>query len=101
MASRLDLHNILKDVLGSDSVYFQPPSSIEMIYPCIIYQRTDIDTKFANNNPYKLKKQYTITAIYTDPDSNLPDKIANLSTCIFDRRYINENLYHDVFIIYF
>lgn len=101
MGSRIDLQSILEGILGSSSVYFQPPSTIEMVYPCIVYQRSDIVTKFANNNVYKLKKQYTITLIYKDPDSDLPDKIANLPTCIFDRRYANENLYHDIFIIYF
>lgn len=101
MGSRIELHSILEGILGTSSVYFQPPSSIEMVYPCIVYHRSDIDIKFANNNPYKFKKQYQIKLIYMNPDSDLPDKLASLPTCSFDRRYTSENLYHDIFIIYF
>lgn len=101
MGNRLDLHTILEGILGSSNVYFQPPPSITMIYPCIVYNRSDLDTKFANNNPYALKKQYSITVIENDPDSAIPDAISLLSSCSFDRQYVANNLYHDIFILYF
>jgi len=101
MGSRLDLQTILESILGSEYVYFQPPPTISMTYPCIIYQKTDLDTKFANNKPYAFKKQYSITYIDRNPDSSIPDAISLLETCIFDRRFTADNLYHDVFTIYF
>ena len=48
---RTDLHEILKEILGSDNVYFQPPESYKMEYPCIVYERSALTTRFADNNP--------------------------------------------------
>ena len=101
MGSRLDLQTLLEGLLGSDSVYFQPPPTIQMSYPCIVYQRSRIRTDHANNNPYSLQKEYTITVIDKDPDSIIPDKVANLATASFDRHFTASGLNHDIFTIYF
>lgn len=101
MGSRLDLQTLLEVLLGSDSVYFQPPPSIQMSYPCIVYQRSNIRTDHANNTPYSLKKEYTITVIDPNPDSLIPDQIAMLSTADFSRHYTSDNLNHDVFTIFY
>ena len=55
MNSRLKLHNILVEILGSGNVYFQPPESITLKYPCIIYGRVGIDAVHADNKLYKHK----------------------------------------------
>lgn len=101
MGSRLDLQTLLESLLESDFVYFQPPPTIQMSYPCIVYTRSDIRTDYANNNPYGLKKEYTITVIDSNPDSLIPDKVANLPLSSFDRHYIADNLNHDIFTIYY
>lgn len=101
MGKRIDLQNLLESILGSKAVYFQPPATIKMTYPCIVYQRTDFNTNFANNYPYRLEKEYTITVIDRDPDSIIPDKIAMLQSCVFNRFYVADNLNHNVFSIYF
>lgn len=92
---------LLEELLGSDKVYFQPPESIKIGYPCIIYTRDTMFVKFANNNPYHHVVGYKITVIYEDPDSDIPDKIAMLPTCMFDQHYTSGNLNHDVFILYY
>lgn len=99
--SRLDLHNILVGILGSQNVYFQPPESISLSYPCIVYRRSSIRTDYANNNPYSLKKMYSVTLIEKDPDSDIPDQIASLPTAIHDRYYTTDNLNHNVFNIFY
>lgn len=101
MGSRIELHNILKAIMESNNVYFQPPPSFVMKYPCIRYERSNINTEFANNYPYKLRNRYTITVIDADPDSLTPEKVAKLPECIFDRHFKADNLNHDVFNIYF
>lgn len=99
MGKRLDLHKLLCDVLGTNNVYFKPPSTVRMEYPCIRYERSKIFTKSANNRPYWHGKQYTVTLMYRDPDSLLPDLIAELPGCKHDRHYSVDQLYHDVFTI--
>lgn len=101
MGQRLELHELLKNILGSGNVYFQPPPSVAINYPCIIYKRDYLDTKFAGNKPYKQKKRYQITVIDRNPDSLIPDKIAALPMCVFDRHYPADNLNHDVYKLFF
>ena len=102
MSDRTDLGDILKAILGNTTgVYFQPPPTVSMVYPCIVYEWSNADTQFANNSPYLFKKRYMITVIAKDPDSDLPDKIAALPMCLFDRRFTKDNLNHSVFNIYF
>jgi hypothetical protein len=101
MSERQDLHTILKEIMGDNPVYFQPPSTVKMAYPCIVYKRSMIKTKFADNSPYMQKKRYTITVIDKDPDSSLPDQIGALQLCSFDRHFTFDNLNHDVYNIYF
>lgn len=81
-------------------VYFQPPTGFKMSYPCIVYKLARIDTRFANNNPYKHDKAYTLTVIDKNPDSQIPDKVAELPMCRFDRYFEIDNLHHFVFTIY-
>lgn len=101
MGRRLMLHKILVDVLGSDNVYFQPPESIKMKYPCILYWRDYINSTFADNRPYMKAKRYSITYISKNPDSCMIDKLSDLPLCSYERAYKADNLNHDVFTIYF
>ena len=102
MGTRLQLHSTLKELLGSENVYFQPPESISLCYPCIIYTWNDEATKFANNQPYNKRRGYQITVVSKNPDSVLPDKIsASLPMCSFDRSFKSDNLNHTVYNIYY
>jgi len=101
MGRRLDLNTLLTGVLGSTNVYFQPPDSTKMLYPCIVYQRDDAITEFAGNRPYSYTKRYQVTVIDRNPDSEIPDKVAALPMCKFNRFFISDNLNHDVFELYF
>ena len=49
MASRHELHDELKELLGTNRCYFQPPESIKLEYPCIIYKRDPSDILRADN----------------------------------------------------
>lgn len=101
MGTRTELQSLLETLLGSRNVYFQPPSTIQMNYPCIVYNLDDIDSKFADNYPYTIEKRYSLTLIDKDPDSSIIDKIIMLQKCIFDRRFVADNLNHNIFILYF
>lgn len=102
MASRLDLHKQLCDILGSSNVYFQPPSSVKMKYPCIVYQRSTGDTQYADNWPYVVTTRYTVTYITKDPDDPMVEKLAKAFQSIrMDRHFTADNLNHDTFELYF
>lgn len=99
--SREELHEILVNILGSRNVYFQPPESVKLKYPCIVYERSDIFSYKADNKKYLINKRYTVTVIDEDPDSELPDKLMQLDYCSFNRHFVSDNLNHDVFTIYY
>lgn len=101
MASRLDLQTLLEELLGSRNVYFQPPASVSMKYPAIVYSRYDIQNTHADNRVYAQKTAYQVTVIDEDPDSEIVKKVSMLPMCSFDRHYIADNLNHDVFTLYF
>lgn len=99
--SRLELQSVLEEILGSRNVYFQPPESFKLKYPCILFELSDIWVDHADDDIYRKFKQYMITAIDKDPDSELPDKINDLKYCEMDRFYVSNNLNHWVFTLYF
>jgi hypothetical protein len=101
MAPRLELQAILAAILETDQVYFQPPPTVKMEYPCIVYRRDYEETSFADDRPYLLRLRYQVTVIDRDPDSGIADKVAALPLCIYDRFYTSENLNHDVFKLFF
>lgn len=101
MDRRPDLQKLLTTILGSDNVYFQPPPTIRMKYPCIVYERTSGDTQFADNNPYTFRLRYKINLICRQPEQEVLAKLAALPMCTYDRFYVADGLNHDVFNLYF
>lgn len=98
---RLLFHEVLCEVLGSRNVYFQPPESVKMKYPAIVYSRDGIDSKHANNGVYLSQTRYSVTVIDKDPDSPIVGKVASLPMSKFNRHYEKDNLNHDVYTIFF
>lgn len=82
-------------------VYFQPPSTLQMEFPCIVYQRDQANTKFADGQPYSYMQRYQVTLIDRIPDSTILDKIKVLPLCVYNRYFATSGLNHDVFTLYF
>lgn len=101
MASRIDLHEKLCEILGSRNVYFQPPSTLKMKYDAIVYSLDDVDSRHADDIRYISKKRYKVTVISKDPDTELQDKLLEFPYCDLDRFYPADNLNHWVFTLYF
>lgn len=101
MASRPQLQELLEEILGSESVYYQPPPSVQMDYPAIVYALSGIENTFAGDEVYAQARAYELTVIDYDPDSDVAVKISQLKTCRFNRSFQSDNLNHYVFTIYF
>lgn len=85
-----------------DNVYFQPGTNITMTYPCIRYAFEGAQDIKADNGNYASYGRYTITNIYKSPSNALFDRLRAEFTKYFsfDRRYISDGLYHDVYTLY-
>lgn len=101
MGSRLDLHQLFVELLGSSNVYYQAPANTTMQYPAIRYSRTKPNINRANDGIYMYKKAYEVTVIDRNPDSEIVDRIMQLPLCSYDRHYVTNNLNHDTFTIYY
>lgn len=101
MASRLELQAKLEELLGSNQVFYQPPASLQMSYPAIVYSLSDIETTKANNSTYLTRRKYDITVISKLPDNPVIQKLMELPYCSYDRPYKADNLNHDVLTLYY
>lgn len=101
MGQRQKLHNLIKKQFDSNPhVYYQPPASVKLAYPCVVYILDDMPPIYANNLPYHWDHCYTLTVIDRDPDSKLRERIAALPTCRFARAMCVDNLHHFIFKIF-
>lgn len=114
MSRRNELHEKLVEFLGSDAVYFNPPTGYKLKqYPCIVYSRAKLDTNYANNNTYLLFQPYEVTLICKSVDEGEPwydaesedalyrKLVKAFKYCKHNRHFINEGLSHDVYTIYY
>lgn len=98
---RIQFQKILEEILGNENVYYQPPESIKLKYPCIIYEKSDIDVNYADDTAYSMNDLYLVTLIGRNPDTEIPYQILQIPSSSFDRRFVSDNLYHDIFRIYY
>lgn len=99
MASRVDLHHLLESFLETKKVYFQPPASIVMSYPCIVYSRQQINNTSADNDVYLQNTTYRVIVIDKNPDSPIVQRIAKDMRFKHENHYVSDNLNHDAFTI--
>lgn len=99
MDRRLSLHNKFLSLVPN--VYFQPPATVQMVYPAIVYDLDNVDVKFADNRPYGRKKRYQVTIIDRRSTSDIPDKIADFQLVRFIRAFTKDGLNHTIFNLYF
>lgn len=99
--TRLELHEALVEFLGSENVYFRPPESIKLKYPCIIYNPKSGDSQYADNKTYVFHRSYDIQIIHKEADTDLVERFAfTFSKARFDRSFKTDNLNHDNFVLY-
>lgn len=99
---RISLHEELLNLFGESAhVYFQPPENLMMEYPAVIYERRNINTKYANDCVFNNTTEYNVTIIDSDPDSLLVDKMSKFRTARFIRHYVANGLNHDTFKIFY
>lgn len=94
------LHGLLLQLVPH--AYFQPPSSVMLVYPCIVYAKSSMDTIRANNKVYGMHTAYTLTVIEKDPDSQLSDTIIqSFAMCDFNAAFVADNLNHTSLTLYY
>lgn len=98
---REELQTILESIDASAEVYYQPPDSVHIEYPCIVYNLDAAQSNYADNVLYSYTKRYQVTVIDRDPDSEIPDEVIALPMCEFERSFRSDNMNHFVFNLFF
>ena len=84
--SRVELDRILRSTLGTSNVYFDPPESFKLKYPCIVYSLGSHYEVFADDKLFINMKRYTLE---------------QLRYCHLSRPYVADGLFHYAYDIYF
>ena len=102
MASREDFQKRLEEFIGSKNVYFQPPESFKINYPCIIYELDFVRIHRADNKAYNQQFRYAVTYVSAKPRLDMVTRFAEeFELCAFDRAFKADGLYHYIFNIYY
>lgn len=98
---RLALHKKLVDILGSTNVYYQEPPNTGMKYPCILYSFNSIAVDKADNKPYILTVNWTITHMFKkiSDDTIKYDMLNEFLGISFDRRIKTGGVYNDYYTL--
>jgi hypothetical protein len=101
MDRRLELHDELLSIFKKN-VYYQPPESIKLSYPCFLYELSGGKKEQANDTMYLFTRRYDCTYITRNPDHEFIEiLLKHFKYISYDRRYVSNNLYHDTFTIYY
>lgn len=102
MDRRLELQSKLESVIGNSNVYFQPPASIKLSYPCVIYSIGSGDAKYATNKVYRYTHSYEVIFICKKPTLSIIEQMMNeFEMCKLTRSYSADNLNHYAFSLYY
>lgn len=102
MDKRLELHNKLIELVGSNSVYFQPPASVKLSYPCVIYSIGEGSAMRADSMLYNYTHSYELLFIYKQPNIAIIEKVLMaLPMSRMTRAYVADNLNHYAFRVYY
>lgn len=92
------LEEFQKKVGETPHVYFDPPETVKMVYPCFVYHFVEYVDIFSNDELYLRFERYTVTYITKKADPELPRAMSALSGFEFDRHYTSDNLHHFMFV---
>ena len=79
-------------------VYFDPPESVKMVYPCFVYHYIGNGTLYSDGKPYLQSEEYSVRYITKKADPDLPKAIMQLPYVAFDSHYTADNLHHFMFM---
>ena len=96
---RLTLHHKLVDILGSENVYYNPPESQKLNFPCIVYNLSYIEQIHADNIKYIDYTTYKITVVSKNPDHPAIRSILDIPMTKFSANYVKNGFYHCVLIL--
>lgn len=92
------------EATDTGKVYFQPPSSVKLVYPCWVIERITASQPRADDKTYFFRPGYKcihMDRIEPDPDF-LYGVISDLFPhSVYQNHYTMDNIHHDQYLIYY
>lgn len=99
--TRIEFDSLLRSTLGSTNVYYDPPESFKLKYPCIVYTDSGRIVLHADSGTYIKYRRYTINYLTKDADDPMVDTIEELPYCRMRTPYTAANVFHHPYDIDF
>ena len=88
--------------LGIKNAYFQPPKTVMLRYPCVIYRLDNIDKTNADDKAYVTTNRYLVTYVTEDPDDEMIfELIKHFQMISWSGSFTSDNLNHYNYNLYF
>lgn len=95
-----ELREIQITALGYQHTYFEPPESVRMQYDAVVYNRSTLNVRRADNKTYHARDAYEVTVISRDPETEVPKLLQeHFERCNPGRFFVRDNLHHFPFTI--
>lgn len=93
----------LSELVNTGKVYFQPPSNVQLEFPCFVFHRSDAYQPHADDTNYLYRPAYKVTYINrNEPDPDIVELVVKkFPHCRYTGHSIVDNLHHDYFTIYY
>lgn len=108
MANREEFRNHLAKLFIDETgvltpnLYFQPPETVKISYPCFIYHKISPNIQRASNSLYLFTEGYNVLWIDKNPDNQMNKRIYEEFDYVSSSSpYVSDNLYHTSFDIYY
>lgn len=94
LSTRIELQRYLERVLGSKNVYFEPPETLKMRYPCIVYNLSRMNPTNADNLSYRVSQEYDIQYITREPEVDIPMRLAYTKRFRAGQHFVADGMHH-------
>lgn len=95
-----ELREIQNTALGYQHTYFEPPESVRMQYDAVVYERSTLNVRRADNKTYHARDAYNVTVISRNPETEVPKLLQeHFERCAPGRFFVQDNLHHFPFTI--
>lgn len=98
--TRIELHKELEEAFGCKA-YYQPPESLKLTYPCIVYAIERFETRKANNANYLINERYKVSYLHKDVDDSTVKSVLRIFNKMSHAQHYKTNgVYNDVYYLY-
>lgn len=94
LAKRIDLQRYLESLVGKGRVYFEPPETLKIQYPCIVYNLSRFDPVSADNLSYTVHQDYDVQYITREPEPDIPLKLAYSKRFRAGQHFVSDGMHH-------